>query len=88
MADDFNPSAPVARLYKADEQGNIDFKDRDTNSGLWVSWKDNGPYLKGRIGQTRYLINFNKFEPGLVKEFAEKFSRWAASLSDGSEPDW
>ena len=56
---DFVPSPPEFNLFFSDEEGNIDFKNRDQQSGLWSKEKNGKVYWTGKIkGTNRRFVMF------------------------------
>jgi hypothetical protein len=56
MTDDFKPGPPRFNLYIADENGQIDFRDRDRSGGLWVRERDGKKYYTGKVAGRRVMM--------------------------------
>jgi len=56
MPDDFKPGPPKFNLYIADDNGNIDFKDRERSGGLWEKERDGKKYYTGKVAGRRVVI--------------------------------
>ena len=56
MSDDFKPSPPEFNLYVADDEGNIDFRDRERSGGLWKKEKSGKVYWSGKVGGKRVIM--------------------------------
>lgn len=56
MPDDFKPSPPDFNIYVADDEGNIDFKDRTRSGGLWGREKNGKTYFAGKVGGKRVVM--------------------------------
>ena len=91
MAEDFTPSKPPFTLFVADEEGNIDFRNRDMQTGMWLKVKDTGCFLNGKLKNSnqRFLMSGNKFEPNLVVNACQQIIDWAKGLEGyDDESDW
>ena len=53
---DFTPGPPKFNLYIADDEGNIDFKDRERSGGLWSKEKDGKTYYTGKVAGRRVVM--------------------------------
>jgi len=53
---DFTPGPPKFNLYIADDEGNIDFKDRERSGGLWSKEKDGNTYYTGKVAGRRVVM--------------------------------
>lgn len=60
MSDDFKPSAPDFQMYIADDEGNIDFRDRERSGGLWKKEKEGKVYFSGKVSNRRVLVFINE----------------------------
>jgi hypothetical protein len=60
MPDDFKPSPPYFNLYIADDEGNIDWKDRSRSGGLWKKEKNGKVYFTGKIAGRRLVMYPNE----------------------------
>jgi len=56
MPEDFKPGPPNFNLYIADDEGNIDFKDRSRSGGLWTKEKDGKTYYTGKVAGRRVVM--------------------------------
>ncbi len=56
MSDDFVPSPPDFNIYVSDDEGNIDFKDRERSGGLWKKEKNGKVYWAGKCGGKRLVM--------------------------------
>jgi len=60
--DDFKPSPPYFQLYIADDEGNIDFKDRERSGGLWKREKNGKSYFTGKVSNRRVVMFVNEIK--------------------------
>ena len=65
--DDFKPSPPYFNLYIADDEGNIDWKDRERSGGLWKREKNGKVYFTGKVAGKRVVMYPNE-PPDTAKE--------------------
>ena len=62
MPDDFKPSPPYFNLYIADDEGNIDWKDRSRSGGLWKKEKEGKVYFTGKVAGKRVVMYVNEID--------------------------
>ena len=65
--DDFKPSPPTFNIYIADDEGNIDWKDRERSGGLWKREKNGKVYFTGKVAGKRVVMYPNE-PPDTAKE--------------------
>jgi hypothetical protein len=56
MTDDFKATPPYFNIYIADDEGNIDFKDRGRSGGLWKKEKNGKVYFTGKVAGRRVVM--------------------------------
>ena len=65
--DDFKPSPPYFQMYIADDNGDVDFKNRNLSGGLWKKEKGNKVYFTGKVAGKRVIMFINE-PPETAKE--------------------
>ena len=74
MPEDFKPGPPNFNLYIADDNGHIDFKDRNRSGGLWKKEKEGKTYYTGKVAGRRVVMF--KFVPKKQSGQSEEPEEW------------
>ena len=62
MPEEFVASPPYFQLYIADDEGNIDWKDRSRSGGLWKKEKNGKVYFTGKVAGKRVVMYINEVD--------------------------